>query len=132
MSYRFRTIRYLLTAVLVIGTGLAGVAPRLVDAATVGVQSTTADATPVACCCGTVTGNCCKAGACDSRNAPTPEPAPSPARDNVQNPTPGLVHTLISAPAVLLGGATHDIESETLNRSLADATLQTAHVRLDT
>lgn len=132
MIHTTATIRHLLTAVLVIGTGLAGVAPRMVDAATAGDQRTAAETTSSNCCCGTTTGNCCKAGACDSRNAPTPEPAPSPARDNVQNPTPGLVHTLISAPAVLLSGATHDIESETLNRSLADATLQTAHVRLDT
>ena len=134
MFRQTRTFRWLLTAVLAFSTSVAGVVPQFAETAFAG-RATASQGTPAkACCCGMPTAACCGMGCCSAREAPAPVPGPAPLHEDGSraDASPlGLVWNRVCLQAELFARNSWDRDGHTLDRSLAEATLQSLHVRLD-
>ena len=129
-----RTYRWLLTATLAFSTSVAGLLPQFAGSAIPAAGPSAAESSAKTCCCGTRAGDCCGMGCCSAKEAPVPDRCPAPVHNDGVNGriSPlGLVWSQIDVPAELHGRRVWGRRGDTIDRSLADTTLQAIHVRLD-
>ena len=127
------TSRWLITASLIVSLGVTGLFPQMIVWADSGTHASALQSTN--CCCGTEDGRCCGMGCCVAREAPAKEPSPCPAKDDNGR---GRTHPLAIGFAKAIIGSGDDASvaligrpSSDADRSLAESSLQSKHVRLD-
>lgn len=137
MFFNHRTIRWPVTASLILSFGVAALCPPPVEAAPSGTH--VESQTPACqCCCCKKGGRCC--GKCDMpccaiRKVPAKEQTPRPSNDENRGWRTNLLACVgAKAPFACnetVNGSQFGTADSNANRSLADSTLQTRHVRLD-
>lgn len=131
--YRNRhTIRWLVTASLIVSLGVTGLFPQMMAWAESGAVVVSAQQS-TQCCCGTGTSQCCGMGCCGVR-APSPERGPSPFPAQDESRTCPLA--IAFAKAMIREGnnghgALFARPLSDADRSSAESSLQAKLVRLD-